>query len=87
MSSLPNQTVADQLLANWRQESQLVDLIIKGCIEQRWAVTDEEREISEAIIYNAFESYAIQSGMTPQQAEGFCDQHLADLIQTIQATL
>lgn len=50
MTASPLQSIADQLLANLRQESQLVDLIIKGCIEYRWAVTEEERNIAEAMV-------------------------------------
>jgi hypothetical protein len=87
MSASPLQPNADQLLANLRQESHLVDLIIKGCIEYRWAITEEERNIAEAIVYNAFETYAINSGMTEKQAERFCEQYLNTLIQIVDATL
>lgn len=87
MSFSPLQPIADQLLANLRQESQLIDLIIKGCIEYRWAITEEEQNIAEAMVYNAFETYAITNGMTQKQAELFCDQHLNTLIQIVQATL
>lgn len=87
MSASPLQPNADQLLANLRQETQLIDLIIKGCIEYRWAVTEEERNIAEAMIYNAFETYAINSGMTQKQAELFCEKYLNTLIQTVEATL
>lgn len=83
----PPQSLADRLLANWRQESRLVDLITQGCIERRWAATAEEREIAEAMIYNAFEAYAIHSGMTLSQAESFCEQYLDTLIKTVQDTL
>jgi hypothetical protein len=82
-----SQRVVEQLLADLHQESQLVNLIIKGCIEHRWAIGKEEREISEAIVYNAFETYAIKRGMTEQQAEQFCEQHLEHLIQTVQLAL
>ncbi|NJO79692.1 MAG: hypothetical protein HC827_15055 [Cyanobacteria bacterium RM1_2_2] len=87
MSASPLQPIADQLLAGLRQEGQLIDLIIKGCIEYRWAITEEERNIAEAMVYNAFETYAISSGMTQKQAEHFCEQHLNHLIQVVQATL
>jgi hypothetical protein len=87
MSTPPLQPIADQLLASLRQESQLVDLIIKGCIEYRWAMTEEERSIAEAMVYNAFETYAMNSGMTQQQAEFFCNQYLDTLIQIVQSTL
>ncbi|PSB10106.1 hypothetical protein C7B76_24520 [filamentous cyanobacterium CCP2] len=79
--------VADQLIADLKQESQLVNLIIKGCIEHRWAVTEEERQIAEAIVYNAFETYAIERGMTERKAESFCEQYLEQLIQLVQAVL
>ncbi|WP_416668575.1 hypothetical protein [Egbenema bharatensis] len=79
--------IAEQLLADLKQESQLVNLIIQGCIEHRWAVDQEEREIAEAIVYNAFEAYAIDRGMTERQAEQFCEQHLESLIQTVQRIL
>jgi hypothetical protein len=79
--------IAEQLLADLKQESQLVNLIIQGCIEYRWAVGQEEREIAEAIVYNAFEAYAIDRGLTEQQAEQFCEQNLEPLIQTVQRIL
>lgn len=87
MSALPPNPITDQLLADLRQESQLVDLIIKGCIEYRWAIGPEERQIAEAMIYNAFEAYATARGMPLAQAEAFCEQHLDSLIQAIQAIL
>jgi len=42
MDSGSFQTVADQLLADLRQENQLINLVIKGCIEYRWAIGKEE---------------------------------------------
>jgi hypothetical protein len=79
--------VIDQLLADLQQESKLVNLIIKGCIEHRWAVGEEERNIAEAIVYNAFETYVIQRGMTEPDAEQFCERHLEYLSQVIQRVL
>jgi hypothetical protein len=87
MNELSPQNIAEQLLADFRQEQQFVNLIIRGCIEHRWAVGEEEREIAEAIIYNAFETYAIARGMPLKEAERFCEQHLDELIQSVQAVL
>lgn len=75
--------VADQLMADLRRESQLMKLITRGCIELRWAVSEEEIEIATAIVYNAFETYAIERGMSLPQAEQFCEQHLETLIQSV----
>lgn len=83
MADASSPSNADQLLATLWQETRLVDLIIQGCIEYRWAMAEEEREIATAMIYNAFESHARASGMSVQQAETFCEQHLNELIQTI----
>jgi hypothetical protein len=80
-------SVAAQLLADFQQESQLVSLIIKGCIEYRWAIGAEEREIAQAMIYNAFETYAIARGMSVPQAEEFCETHLEALIRSVDAVL
>jgi hypothetical protein len=80
-------SVAEQLLADFQQESQLVDLIIKGCIEYRWAIGPEEQEIAQAMIYNAFETYAIARGMSVSQAEEFCETHLETLIRSVEAAL
>lgn len=82
-----SESIADQLLADFRQEQQLVDLIVRGCIEYRWAVDPEEKEIAEAMIYNAFETYAIERGMPLRQAERFCEQQLDRLIQHILSIL
>ncbi len=41
MNERSDRTVADQLLFDLRQEKQLVDLIIRGCIELRWAIAQE----------------------------------------------
>lgn len=81
------ESVAEQLEADFRQEKQLVDLIIQSCIEYRWAIGEEEREIAEAMIYNAFETYAIERGMSLQQAETFCEYNLQKLIQAVYANL
>ncbi|NJL21446.1 MAG: hypothetical protein HC895_12460 [Leptolyngbyaceae cyanobacterium SM1_3_5] len=75
--------VADRLMADLRRESQLMKLITRGCIELRWAISEDEREIASAIVYNAFEAYAIERGMSLSQAEEFCEQHLETLIQSI----
>jgi hypothetical protein len=82
-----SRSIAEQLLDDFRQESQLVNLIIKGCIEYRWAVGEDEREIAEAIIYNAFETYAVARGIPLKQAEQFCENHLEELVQLVQAAL
>ncbi|MBD2067321.1 hypothetical protein H6F93_07230 [Leptolyngbya sp. FACHB-671] len=87
MSDLSPQSVAEQLLADFRQEQQLVNLIIQGCIEHRWAVGEAEKEISKAMIYNAFETYAVERGISLEQAEQFCEQHLDELIQRVQSAL
>lgn len=81
------QSVADQLLADLRQESQLINLIIKGCIEYRWAIGREEQEIAKAMVYNAFESYTMARGMSLEQAESFCEQNLDRLIDTVYSIL
>ena len=83
MDLFSSHPIADQLLADLRQESQLVSLMIRGYIEYRWAIGEEERAIAEAIIYNAFETYAIARGMSVRQAEIFCEAHLDQLIQTL----
>jgi hypothetical protein len=83
MSDYSSQQIADQLLADFRQESQLVNLIIQGCIELRWAMTEDEKEIATAIVYNAFETYAVERGIPMKQAEQFCEEHLEELIQSI----
>ncbi|MGF1499844.1 MAG: hypothetical protein ACFB8W_23905 [Elainellaceae cyanobacterium] len=75
--------IADQLLADLIQEKQFVDLIIRGCIELRWALGEEEREIATAMIYNAFETYALQRGMPLAAAERFCEAHLDELIRSV----
>ncbi len=87
MSEHPSQSIAEQLISDLRQEQQLLDLIIRGCIELRWAITEEEKEIAEAMIYNAFETYALERGMSLKAAETFCERHLDELIQSIQAIL
>lgn len=87
LSEHPNRDLAEQLLSDLRQERQLVDLIVRGCIELRWAIAEEEKETAEAIIYNAFEAYALARGMPLKAAERFCEQHLEELIQSILAIL
>ncbi|MEB3359183.1 MAG: hypothetical protein VKK04_20825 [Synechococcales bacterium] len=79
--------IADQLIADLIQEQQFVDLIIRGCIELRWALGEEEREIATAMVYNAFETYALQRGMSLPAAERFCEAHLDELIQSVLAIL
>ncbi|MBD2090611.1 hypothetical protein H6F67_12175 [Microcoleus sp. FACHB-1515] len=75
--------VADQLMADLRRESQLMKLITRGCIELRWAVSADEQDMARAIVYNAFETYAIERGMSLPQAEQFCEQHLEALIRSV----
>lgn len=87
MSEQPSQDIVEQLLTDLKQESQLVDLIIRGCIELRWAIGEEEKETAEAMIYNAFEAYALARGMSLKVAEKFCEQHLEELIQRVLAVL
>ena len=87
MSESFSPSIVEQLLSDLRQESQLVNLIIRGCIELRWARGIEEKEIAEAMIYNAFEAYALARGMSLKTAERFCEQHLEELIQSILAVL
>ncbi len=83
MSEYSSENIAEQLLAGLRQENQLVNLIIRGCVELRWAIGEEEKEIAQAMIYNAFESYAIARGIPLKAAEKFCEQHLDSLIQSV----
>lgn len=83
MSEFPSQNIVEQLVSDLKQESQLVNLIIRGCLELRWAIGQEEKEIAEAMIYNAFETYAIARGMPLKAAENFCEQHLEELIQPV----
>lgn len=87
MSEDPSQKIVEQLLCDLRQESQLVDLIIRGCIELRWAIGEEEKETAEVMIYSAFEEYALARGMSLKAAEKFCEQHLEELIQRVLAIL
>jgi hypothetical protein len=79
-SSFP---IAEQLLADFKQESQLMDLMIRGCIELRWAIGEEEKDLAQTIIYNAFETYLIERGLSVPEAEKFCDRHLEALIQSL----
>ncbi len=87
MSEHPAQPIAEQLLSDLRQEKQLLDLIIRGCIELRWAIAEEEKEIAEAMIYNAFETYARTREMSRKAAEIFCEEHLEELIESVLAIL
>ncbi len=81
------ESIAEQLMADFQRESQLADLIIQGCIEYRWAVGSEERQIAEAMIYNAFEAYALERGFSLPQAEEFCEDYLDALIAAIDPVL
>lgn len=83
----PSSSVADQLMIDLQRESQLMNLMIQGCIELRRAVGEEETEISQAIIYNAFETYALERGMSLEDTEQFCEQYLEELIHKIWAIL
>jgi hypothetical protein len=87
MSEHADRTIAEQLLSDLRRERQLVDLIIRGCVELRWAIAQDEKEIAEAMIYNAFETYAVERGMSLKAAERFCEQHLEELIESVLAIL
>ncbi|MGF1515774.1 MAG: hypothetical protein ACFB5Z_19025 [Elainellaceae cyanobacterium] len=82
---------ADQLYAelatDLHREHELVNLMIRGCIEHRWSMSDEARDISVAMVYNAFETYAIERGLSLAEAEKFCEQYLEQLIQQIQDCL
>jgi hypothetical protein len=77
----------EDLLADLHQEHERVNLIIRGCIEYRWAVGDEERAIAEAIIFNAFETYLIERGMAVDEAGQFCEDQLDTLIHSVLAVL
>ncbi|WP_413166542.1 hypothetical protein ACL6C3_07490 [Capilliphycus salinus ALCB114379] len=77
----------DQLLGKLTKQIKLANLIAWGCIEHRWAVTEEEREISEAMIYNAFEEFLLQEGMSVPEAERFCETHLELLIKRVKDAL
>jgi hypothetical protein len=79
--------IAEQLIADFYRESELVDLIIQGCIEYRWALGHEERQIAEVMIYNAFEAYAVERGLSLPQAEEFCEDYLDNLITAIDEIL
>lgn len=87
MSEYPSQNIVEQLLSDLRQESQLVNLIIRGCIELRTAISEEEKETAEAMLYNAFEAYVLARGMSLKAAEKFCEEHLEELIQDVLAIL
>jgi hypothetical protein len=39
------------------------------------------------MIYNAFETYAVERGMSLKAAERFCEQHLEELIESVLAIL
>lgn len=79
--------IADQLLADFKRESQLMDLMTRGCIELRWAIAEEEKDLAKAMIYNAFETYLVERGLSVPEAEKFCERHLESLIQSILAVL
>ena len=75
------------MLGRLTNQLTLANLIAWGCIEHRWAVTEEEREISEAMIYNAFEEFVLQEGMSLPEAERFCETHLELLIKRVKDAL
>ncbi|MEL7039162.1 MAG: hypothetical protein AAFO04_26665 [Cyanobacteria bacterium J06592_8] len=77
----------DRLVGKLSQQIRLSRLIAWGCIEHRWAMTEEEKEISEAMIYNAFEEFFLQEGMTLSEAERFCEAHLELLIKRVKEAL
>ena len=77
----------DRLLGKLANQLKLANLIAWGCIEHRWAITEEEREISEAMIYNAFEEFVLQEGMSVTEAERFCEAHLELLIKRVKDEL
>lgn len=80
-------SITNQLIKDFQRERQLIDLIIKGCIELRWAMGDDEREMAEAIVYNSFEAYVLERGMSLAEAESFCETHLDDLINRVWSKL
>jgi len=67
----PSYPIAAQLLDDFKQESQLMDLIMRGCIELRWAIADEEKDLAKTMIYNAFETYLIERGLSIPEVENF----------------
>lgn len=73
-------SLAELLQADFQREQDLVNLIIRGCIEHRWAVGDEERAIAQVMVFNAFEAYLIERGMSVSEAEEFCERHLDQLM-------
>jgi len=79
------ENLADALMTDFRREHQLVNLIIRGCMEYRWAVGEEERAIAKTIVFNAFEVYLIERGMPIQQAGEFCESHIDQLMKSILA--
>ena len=79
--------LADQLLADLHRENHLVNLMIRGCLELRWALGPEEKETAIAMIYNAFETYVRERGMALEAAEQFCEERLDDLIEQLSAIL
>lgn len=87
MSEFSYPSIAEQLMADFHREHQLVNRIIWGCIEYRWALGEEEREIAEAMIYNAFETYVVNRGMPLPQAEVFCEQNLEPLMRLVDEIL
>ncbi|MFE4108050.1 hypothetical protein [Almyronema epifaneia] len=80
-------SIADQLLNNLHRESHLVNLMIRGCLELRWALGPEEKETAIAMIYNAFETYALEQGLPLEAAEQICEDKLDNLIEQISAIL
>ncbi|MEO1519338.1 MAG: hypothetical protein AAFU78_01000 [Cyanobacteria bacterium J06633_2] len=83
----PLNSLIDELLADLNREHELVNVIIRGCIDHRWALGEEERAIAQAMVFNAFEAYLIERGMTVDEAGEFCEQHIDSLMRSVLAVL
>ena len=81
------ESLVETLLADFQWEHELVKLIIRGCIEHRWALGNEERAIAQAMVFNAFEAYVIERGMSVDEAGEFCEQHIDTLMDAVLAEL
>ena len=81
------ESLVETLLADFQREHELVKLIIRGCIEHRWALGGEERAIAQAMVFNAFEAYVIERGMSVDEAGEFCEQHIDTLMDAVLAEL
>ena len=81
------ESLVETLLADFQREHELVKLIIRGCIEHRWALGNEERAIAQAMVFNAFEAYVIERGMSVDEAGEFCEQHIDTLMDAVLAEL